>query len=63
MQTLLKLQTDIERENRQYYEAERQRISLLARAAAEKEKEMRSRLDKQQDEIDSYEIALKGAEK
>lgn len=43
------MQTDIEKENRQYYEAERKRIRILAAGAAEKAKEMGNRLDKQAD--------------
>ena len=44
-QSLLKLQTDIERENRQYHEQEKRRLELLAQSTSLKAQEMAQRVD------------------
>ena len=49
VETLLRLQTDIEKENRQYYEAEKARVKLLADSSKLKEEEMQRRLANQDD--------------
>ena len=46
-QSLLKLQTDIERENRLYHEQERDRMKLLAQSHSLKAQEMAKRVDHQ----------------
>lgn len=48
IQSLLKLQTDIERENRQFHQAERDRLKLLQQSTALKAQEMQKRVDGQQ---------------
>lgn len=46
-QSLLKLQTDIEKENREYYEREKDRLRLLAQSNSLKAQEMAKRVDGQ----------------
>lgn len=46
-QSLLKLQTDIERENRLYHEQERERLKLLSQSSHLKAQEMAKRVDGQ----------------
>ena len=46
-QSLLRLQTDIERENRQYFEQDRERLKLLAQSTDLKAREMAKRVDGQ----------------
>lgn len=46
-QSLLKLQTDIERENRQYHQQEKERLKLLAQSTTLKAQEMAKRVDGQ----------------
>ena len=47
VQTLLRLQTDIEKENRMYFEAEKARVKLLADSSRLKEEEMQRRISNQ----------------
>jgi hypothetical protein len=46
-QSLLKLQTDIEKENRVYYEEEKERLKILAQSYTLKAQEMTKRVDGQ----------------
>lgn len=46
-QSLLKLQTDIEKENRQYHEQEKERLRILAEQHSLKTQEMIKRVDGQ----------------
>lgn len=46
-QSLLKLQTDIEKENRQYHQQEKDRMKLLAQSHSLKAQEMAKRVDAQ----------------
>ena len=57
-QSLLNLQTDIEKENRQYFEVEKQRLDLLARSTSLKVDEMRKKVDSQVNIIKEMERSL-----
>lgn len=63
VETLLSVQTEVERENRKYKEEERQRSRAVANGIARKEKIMRSELDRQRQEVEELEKKIATAKK